>query len=54
MKRILTVLALGALLAGCVYGGPGPGYYASGYGNYGGTYGGYPGVASGEWAASPN
>ena len=48
MKRILTVMVLGALLAGCAYYGPGPGYYASGYG-----YGSYPGATSSERVASP-
>jgi len=33
MKRILTLAALGFLLAGCVYAGP-PGYYGPGYHYY--------------------
>jgi PBP1b-binding outer membrane lipoprotein LpoB len=32
MKKILTVVALGMMLAGCVYSpGPGYGYYGPGY-----------------------
>ena len=44
MKRIAMVVALGLLLAGCVYGpGNGPGYgggyyYAPGYYGYGPSY----------------
>ena len=34
MKRILAVIALGMALAGCVYEGPGPGYYGPGYHYY--------------------
>lgn len=29
MKRVLTVIVLGLSLAGCVYSGPAPGYYAA-------------------------
>jgi hypothetical protein len=45
MKRIATLVALGLLLAGCVYGpgygyyGPGPGYYGPGYYGYAPAYG---------------
>jgi hypothetical protein len=29
MKRVLAVIVLGLSLTGCVYSGPGPGYYAA-------------------------
>jgi hypothetical protein len=50
MKRILALTALCLALAGCVYGGPGPGYYG---GSYGWGVSGYPGPPAGERAASP-
>ena len=48
MKQVLTLVGLALLLAGCVYAGPGPGYYSSGYGY---SYGsGYPGAPVSEHA----
>lgn len=51
MKRIATVVALGLLLAGCAYYGPGYGYGPGYYSNYG--WSSYPGANSGERTASP-
>lgn len=53
MSRLISVIGLALLLAGCAYYGPGYGYYGSGYYSYGSGYGGYPGVNSTEQTASP-
>jgi hypothetical protein len=56
MSRLISVIGLALLLAGCAYYGPGYGYgyYGPGYYSYGSGYGaGYPGVNGTEQTASP-